>query len=168
MPYYGPGMPWYGRGAGNIQAAEREKARIAADVEANSSPTSSSTESPSSLQTPSSQQTSPYTGRGGAGNYFVPVAKMDHIDVSADASFTSIREGIAGSSKTIGRGGVGNYAAHAAEGEQKEKNAEMRQKDQRQRLQLDIEKGVEEALAMPQRAKLPLSSPKDVRVPAST
>lgn len=90
---------------------------------------------------------------------------MDQIDAAADASFRWMRENVTGPNKTYGRGGMGNHAAKALEDEEMGKKAEAGERKRREELQLEIRKDVEENLLMPEKAKLPLSSPKDARVP---
>ncbi|KAF2484234.1 hypothetical protein BDY17DRAFT_323102 [Neohortaea acidophila] len=175
MPYYGPGMPWYGRGAGNIQAAQQGQARMAEDLEANHQPVRPSLTR--SLTCPTCQKCEDPSheryyfagGRGGAASYTAaPAHHFQQLDSAAEASFKSIRNGTCeATAKTQGRGGLGNYAAGLVEREEDAKRKGRKLDSQRERLRLDVEKGVDDALAMPARAKLPLSSPKDVSAPGA-
>lgn len=146
----------YGRGgAGNINTVSAQNARIAEDLEANQSPSDSfTTASPLEIQQPS------YIGRGGSGNYAdrKESKHWDDLGRAEEATFASMRQQTGQArSPTYGRGGAGNFASGAPAVESKLKASRKNTEDElkRDKLQQDIEREVEERLAMPQKAKLP-------------
>lgn len=178
-------MPSTGRGgAGNIQAISAENARVSADLEANQQSAESDHKGPlPSDYLERDEQQYAHTGRGGAGNYYSPKelsqtgnfsgAGSSHIlgeGTVPPASSSSGRRGSAvgnGSSaqpaqepmRTYGRGGAGNYAYGVSESEERAARKRMEDEQKREQLKADIEKGVKENLAMPQKAKLPGGEP---------
>ncbi|KAK3055531.1 hypothetical protein LTR09_003451 [Extremus antarcticus] len=143
-------MPPYGRGgAGNIQTIEQENAKVAADLEANQS----SAEKYTTEQLPPKREEQQYkrTGRGGAGNMVDSnVSKKDDLVGSGP---TPKPVGATGPAR-YGRGGAGNH--DYSDGIWRSENARKTEKEHasREKLQQAIEKGVEESLAMPQKARL--------------
>jgi hypothetical protein len=147
-------MPPYGRGgAGNIQAIEQENARIAADLEANQSSADNALNERLPAGLPSHKVAQPYThtGRGGAGN-FVDSKDLRQEDISGHRSNADPAGTMAGA--RYGRGGAGNHEFIA--GLKNQEDAKQREGEHitREQLKEEIEKGVKESLAMPQKAKL--------------
>ncbi|KAK5135475.1 hypothetical protein LTR08_005263 [Meristemomyces frigidus] len=168
----------YGRGgAGNIQAVAQETARASADLEANEKPTQSDHVGPPEDNSAREEQQYAHTGRGGAGNYYSPKdltksgnfsdAHRSHIlgdgtlppatSMAADSGSAPPSYNTAQPSgetiRSYGRGGAGNYAFGAGEGDAARKKAQEEQI--KERLQADIERSVEQSLAVPEKAKLP-------------
>ena len=148
-------MPVYGRGgAGNIQVLTQEKDRIATDLEANKTieePTSSS-QLPNTARGSNLQYA--YAGRGGAGNFYSAKDK-NNVQPPAgrdDSSSTRIYPGK--STQPPGRGGAGNYE-FATDGNIDAAAIErVREQRSRERTTQDVEKVVEQQLAVPPKAKL--------------
>lgn len=147
----------HGRGgAGNIDAATQENARVAADLEANQSATEPFAQASSPTDSLKRQEPS-YVGRGGAGNYGSQ-KEVDHwngLEQAENESFAKIRKDSQAQSPTYGRGGAGNYAAGALKGRQNASRKMTEDEQKREKLKADIEQGVKDQLAMPQKAKLP-------------
>jgi len=61
--------------------------------------------------------------------------------------------------KSWGRGGVGNMTFGMADDEVRAAERRMQQEKIKEKLKADVEKGVKESLAMPQKAKLPGGEP---------
>ena len=171
----------YGRGgAGNIEAAALESARKSADPEANRQGAKSDGKNgpPEEVIDVIAREEQQYQhlGRGGAGNFYSPKdlsksgkfsdAHRSHIvgdgtlqPASALAanlgngppSYNAAKPSTE-SVRSYGRGGAGNYSQSAAEIEA----ARVKREEERIkiRLQADIEKAVQESLAMPQKAKV--------------
>lgn len=57
--------------------------------------------------------------------------------------------------RTMGRGGVGNFMFGVSEREEQSMRKRIEEENLAEALKKDIEKGVEEQLAMPAKAKLP-------------
>lgn len=144
-------MPAYGRGgAGNIQAVDQQNDRIVKDLEANESNAKSLTQTLSSDTVKRDESQYAYTGRGGSGNFYsrkdVSQAKTSGLsDVAASEMIKSTR--------TSGRGGVGNYEFSANESAQTALKKDTRDEQVKERLTKDIEKEVNEELAMPPKAR---------------
>jgi hypothetical protein len=144
-------MPSYGRGgAGNIEAVAQEKERITIDSEANkdAKDCASSSQLPNISQGSSQQYAN--TGCGGAGNVYSAneIHDMQSPDGPDDIKSTGR------STQSLGRGGDGNYGC-AADGSREAAALErMREQRSQERITKDIEKDVEQQLAIPQKAKL--------------
>lgn len=147
-------MPYYGRGgAGNIQAAAQEQARLASDTEAQLADTEQAlSASASSVQDEQAYQRS---GRGGAGNYFTASddAKLPASQADIEAASRPMSPG-KGPPK-YGRGGAGNI--NYASGEKADQDAVV--KDEEQKLQERVSKAaesfVEQEIQVPEKARLP-------------
>lgn len=162
-------MAPHGRGgAGNIQ---RENEKISNDLEANQSAADNATNSyvPPDIAEKSEAQYA-HTGRGGAGNYYSPQdlsqtgsfsgAQTSHIlgdgtpapsDNTRPAAAPAATGGL--TSKT-GRGGAGNYDFGINEAERKAARQHEEADRRQQQLKEDVEKGVQDNLAFPSKAKL--------------
>ena len=145
-------MPPYGRGGvGNIQAVTQEKERAATDLEANerTEESTSSSQLPNHSQGSSQQYAS--AGRGGAGNFYF--ANNNNNDMQPE-------DGPGGSkstdqsTRTPGRGGAGNYEFAAYGSREAAAFERAREQRSQERIAQDVEKDVEQRLAIPQRAKL--------------
>lgn len=147
-------------GAGNFDIASQETARAAADLEANQSPTDSFSQTSSPVDLVQRQAPS-YVGRGGAGNYgsTEDPDNWDTLDRTTSEPLANNRKETPAQSPTQGRGGAGNYAVGNA-AYQLYLSRRMTEDDQkREKLKADIEQGVNEQLAVPQKAKLPGTNP---------
>ena len=147
-------------GAGNIDTAAKENARIAEDLEASQSAADSFAQTSSPTDYLKRQEPS-YVGRGGAGNYG-GVKEADHwadLGRAEEETFAKIRRDSQPQSPTYGRGGAGNYAAGTAEGRQNIARKRTEDEIKSAKLKEEVEKGVQEQLAMPQKAKLPGGNP---------
>jgi hypothetical protein len=154
-------MPPYGRGgAGNIQALEQEKARIAADLEANQLSADIHTKGlqPSDSLQHEEQRPYAHTGRGGMGNLVDAQDLKQRIEPTNTAPVSSRTAGVSATA-TYGRGGAGNR--NFSEGLREGEAAKQREGEHlnREKLREDIERGVKESLAMPQKAKVAGSEP---------
>lgn len=158
-------------GAGNILALQQQHEKIVDDVEANR-PRQTAGDQEEVEVPDSSREVQPYayTGRGGAGNYYVPKdlketgqfhnAHRSHIlgDGTAAPDSVTPKEGSGAAAQPYrwqGRGGAGNYDWTAAENEERARLKKL--EDDRlkeEKLRIDIEKGVSDALAVPERAKI--------------
>lgn len=147
-------MPYYGRGgAGNIQAAAQEQARLASDTEAQLA----DTEQPLSASASSVQDEQAYqrSGRGGAGNYFAASddAKLpaSQADIEAASRPTSPGKG----PPKYGRGGAGNI--NYASGEKADQDAVAKNEEQKlqERVSKAAESFVEQEIQVPEKARLP-------------
>ena len=151
-------MPSYGRGgSGNFQAVEKENAKVAADLEANQAAADTYSRNPLQsdyLKREPAQYA--YTGRGGAGNLYSP-QELKESRATPGGEPTSWSETT--STRTHGRGGAGNYEYGLGESEQRAAQKKAEEEQSREKLKQDIEKGVMENLAMPQKAKLPGAEP---------
>nr|POE88327.1 hypothetical protein CFP56_11556 [Quercus suber] len=161
----------YGRGgAGNIQAVAEQIAASKADLEANNLPAINSYPSATAHAARDEAQYA-HSGRGGAGNYYSPKdlaargefagAGSSHIlgdGTPAPAASTAAKQ-VPSAVKASGRGGAGNFLFGI--GESEAQAAAKREEDERRAsaLKEDIAKVVEEALPMPEKAKLPASEP---------
>jgi len=180
-------MPYYGRGgAGNIEAVQKENERINSDVEASQSAAERATSDfvpPADIKREEQQYA--HSGRGGMGNWFSPAelnqsgkfsdAHRSHIPgdgtlspdgnaktgEGAPPSYNAIGASVSATEgvKKYGRGGAGNYDFGINEAEQKAARRIKTEDEKKARLEEDIEKGVQETLAMPQKAKLPGAEP---------
>lgn len=149
----------YGRGgAGNLDAVAQENARIAEDLEASRSDAGALTESPTVYV---QRQEPSYVGRGGSGNYgsLKESGNWDGLDQATEVPFSNIRKDSQPQSPTYGRGGAGNYTAGSVEGKQKASRRKTEDEQKREKLKEEVEKGVHEQLAIPQKAKLPAGNP---------
>ncbi|CAK4032613.1 Hypothetical predicted protein [Lecanosticta acicola] len=152
-------------GAGNILAIQQENARISADLEANQS-AADSYNAPAPMR---SEQQYAHSGRGGAGNYYSPkqlseTGQYRDTNIGEVADLSGRRGATASeatsTTRTYGRGGVGNYAYDASENQEKALRNKMQEDEEKQqKLKADIEAGVKETLAMPEKAKLPGGHP---------
>ena len=170
-------MPYGRGGAGNIYAVEQETARVQADLEANNSSSNIKDGQPTD-QTRQGEQQYAHSGRGGAGNYYSPQtltetgsfnnATRSHIlgdgtqapaatanspDINASSNNTG-EQSSSGLSRKVGRGGAGNYAFGVSESEEKAALKRLDEEQRRQQVQADVEKGVEEMLAPPPKARV--------------
>ncbi|KAK4635210.1 hypothetical protein CLAFUW4_01398 [Fulvia fulva] len=162
-------MPYAGRGgAGNIQAVEQEKNRIAADLEAGQAAAESISQPPP----PREEKQYAHSGRGGAGNYYNP-KELSNTGVYKDSGFSQ-RVGNEVNTlgheplphdgeqvKKVGRGGAGNYAAFdASEGQTRalEKRLEA-DREMREMVKKDVEERVKSTLAEPPKAKIARGEP---------
>ncbi|KAK4548662.1 hypothetical protein LTR36_009573 [Oleoguttula mirabilis] len=168
----------YGRGgAGNIQAIEQDSARVAADLEANQQ--DGSTGVPAAANVERQEQQYAHKGRGGVGNWYSPKelkekghfndAHRSHIlgdGTQPPANSADVGTGNAPPSynaaqpstetiKTYGRGGAGNYSFGVSESEERAARKRMQQEETKEKLKAEIEKNVQQSLAMPAKAKLP-------------
>lgn len=166
----------YGRGgAGNFQAVVQEKARIAKDVEANQHAVESNTEGLPAVNTDCQEQQYAHTGRGGIGNWYSPKelkekghfsdahrshilgdgtqAPADSTDSGAPPSYNTAAPSVE-TTRTYGRGGAGNFSFGVSEGEERMARKRMQQEETKEKLKADIEKDVQDSLAMPEKAKI--------------
>ena len=165
-------MAPYGRGgAGNYEAAiQRDNEKISNDLEANQSAADNATNSyaPPDIAEKSEAQYA-HTGRGGAGNYYSPQdlsqtgsfvgAQTSHIlGDGTPAPSDNSRPAAAPPPKT-GRGGAGNFDFGTNEAERKAARQHEEADRRQQQLKQDVEKGVQEKLAFPSKAKLPGGEP---------
>jgi hypothetical protein len=169
-------MAPYGRGgAGNYEAAiQRDNEKISNDLEANQSAADNATNSyaPPDIAEKSEAQYA-HTGRGGAGNYYSPQdlsqtgsfvgAQTSHIlgdgtPAPSDNSRPAAAPAAAPPPKT-GRGGAGNFDFGINEAERKAARQHEDADRRQQQLKQDVEKGVQEKLAFPSKAKLPGGEP---------
>lgn len=151
-------MPAYGRGgAGNIQAIEQEKVRIAADIEANHGPTGFHTNESIPLEyTRHEGQTYAHMGRGGMGNYYSPKEsnRSGEVKDSRTLKDRGVVEDSNQAAKTYGRGGAGNYAVSLSINEERAARERQAEERTREKLRQDVENGVQQHLALPPKAKL--------------
>ncbi|KAK6434556.1 hypothetical protein LTR95_009255 [Oleoguttula sp. CCFEE 5521] len=146
-------------GAGNIQAVQQEKDRIADDLESGSK--TAAKERSNVVEGKQSDQQYAHSGRGGAGNYY------SHKELSESGNFSTGEAAVRASGSTAstqpvrkyGRGGAGNYEFSSTVFVQAKAQDKAVEADRRARLQDDIEKGVSEQLAFPSKAKLPGTEP---------
>lgn len=146
-------MPSYGRGgAGNIKAVTQQKERIAADVEANASVEDSGIGG--DLTRISQGATGQYvkSGRGGAGNFYDPAEVPTEVETSTQLAVGKPAE--QHTARTAGRGGAGNYESAANSGKQSAAAEEAKETLFRERIAADVEKVINQELAIPQNAKL--------------
>lgn len=124
-----------------------------------------------------------HSGRGGAGNYYSPKelsetgrfsdAHRSHIpgdgtqppasSVGAAASseppsYSTASTG-SGATKSWGRGGAGNMSYGMMEDEERAARRKLQEDEAKEKLKAEVERGVGETLAMPQKAKLPAAEP---------
>jgi hypothetical protein len=165
-----PTMAPYGRGgAGNYEAI-----KINSDLEASQSAADNATNSyaPPDIAEKSEAQYA-HTGRGGAGNYYSPQdlsqtgnfvgAQTSHIlgdgtPAPSDNTRPAAAPAVAPPPKT-GRGGAGNFDFGINEAERKAARQHEGADRRQQQLKQDVEKGVQENLAFPSKAKLPGGEP---------
>lgn len=140
-------MPYGRGGAGNIYAAEQAKARITADLEANHAATDSYKEPLPADYLRHEQQQYAHTGRGGSGNYYSPK------ELTRTGQFSDTHKSQSNESSRIGRGGAGNYTFAVSDSEEQARRR-MEEEGKCQKLQRDVEKGVNQSLTMPPKAKL--------------
>jgi hypothetical protein len=168
-------MAPYGRGgAGNYDALQRDNEKINSDLEASQSAADNATNSyaPPDIAEKSEAQYA-HTGRGGAGNYYSPQdlsqtgnfvgAQTSHIlgdgtPVPSDNTRPAAAPAAAPPPKT-GRGGAGNFDFGINEAERKAARQHEEADRRQQQLKQDVEKGVQENLAFPSKAKLPGGEP---------
>ena len=145
-------MPAYGRGgAGNIQAVNQETAKVSADVEANGPAVNSS----GSVADYQRRQESQYVhaGRGGAGNY-TSTKELNEVQRAESGTMPASQ-----TSRTPGRGGAGNYEFGAQLNNDGGARELENEEQAGEKLKQDIEKGVDEQLAAPPKARLPGGQP---------
>lgn len=158
-------MPYAGRGgAGNIQAVDEASKRIAEDIEANHGAVKSYT---LPAQSQDDQQYA-RVGRGGAGNFYSSQELSDAEKAGLGDGINSLGSGAVEASKTapaeptrtFGRGGAGNFSFDSGENQDRASLKKL-EEDEQKKLQLNeqVEKGVEQTLAMPPKAKLPRAEP---------
>ena len=141
------------------------------------------------LGTPSSERQYAHSGRGGAGNFYSPkeLSQSGHFNdagrsnilgqgtmapselpgqrgegesMIAGRQISSSAPSTAGeSTRTYGRGGAGNYAFGISESEERTAKSRLEDDEKQSRLKQDIENGVKEQIAFPQKAKLPGGEP---------
>ena len=156
-------MPSYGRGgAGNIQALATQQKELPkgqpkspSDLEANRSPSLddalASQIIADSRRAQSEQQGQQYahTGRGGMGNFAESkeLSKVPSVADDALRGLDSVNNALFG---TYGRGGAGNREYREGQEARKENVARAR----RESLRAEVERDVEEGLAMPAKAKV--------------
>ncbi len=171
-------MPYGRGGAGNIEAHEHDKVRVAADLEANHQAPKSSPETHVPLT--DDERKYAHSGRGGSGNYYSPQelsqtgsfsdAHRSHVLgdgtlAPADATSMGNTDGAETSSyiaaqasvrptRTVGRGGAGNFDFGAGVSEEKAARERMDEEQKRKRVQVEVEEKVRHALAEPARAML--------------
>ena len=154
-------MPPYGRGgAGNINAVEQAKAKIAADLEANgqSALTADSFDRQGEgLVRSEREEEEPvykHSGRGGAGNYYSPTEFGGEGAVASKSSAQGTSSAApVSNTRTPGRGGAGNYAFGVSEDES-DARKRMEEKRKGEKLREDVERGVNERLALPRKARV--------------
>ena len=149
-------------GAGNIGAIEQQNARVAEDLEASQGNAEAYLQPTSPTESVKLREPS-YLGRGGSGNYGSH-EDLDHwekLNKAEGETFASLRKGGKPQSPTYGRGGAGNYASGAPAIESRHKTSHKMTEDEqkREKLKADVEKGVKDQLAMPQKARLPGGEP---------
>lgn len=174
-------MPGRG-GFGNIASVAEANERSSADLEANQQSAESAAQ-PSAFTDSIAQQEQQYahSGRGGAGNYYSPkelnakgqfsdahrshiigdgtLAPSDSTNTSAPPSYNAVEKARNEPTRTYGRGGAGNYSFGVSESEERAARKRIDEEQKRERLREEIERGVEEGLAVPQQAKLPAGEP---------
>lgn len=64
--------------------------------------------------------------------------------------------------RTTGRGGMGNFMFGVSDSEQQAARKKVEDEKKAEALKKDIEKGVEDRLATPEKAKLPAQEPFDI------
>jgi len=172
-------MPYGRGGAGNIAASTpgpsnpitAYNANASSDLELQQSAADSSTNpaitSGASVIDPGhdfdTKENSAYAhmGRGGAGNYYSPKELLSNGKFEGAGNSHVVGDGTPIAEKTNevkgpayrGRGGAGNYAGPP------EERSEKDVVDEKERLKKDIERGVEEGLARPEKARLPGGEP---------
>jgi hypothetical protein len=168
-------MAPYGRGgAGNYEAIQRDNEKINGDLEASQSAADNAANSyvPPDIADKSEAQYA-HTGRGGAGNYYSPQdlsqtgnfvgAQTSHIlgDGTPAPSDNTTRPAAAPAAAPpkTGRGGAGNFDFGINEAERKAARQYEEADRRQQRLKEDVEKGVQDNLAFPSKAKLPGGEP---------
>ncbi|KAK0857775.1 hypothetical protein LTS02_010095 [Friedmanniomyces endolithicus] len=151
-------MPYGRGGAGNIEAHEHDKVRVAADLEANHQAPKSSPETHVPLT--DDERKYAHSGRGGSGNYYSPQelsqtgsfsdAHRSHVLgdgtlAPADATSMGNTDGAETSSyiaaqasvrptRTVGRGGAGNFDFGAGVSEEKAARERMDEEQKRKRV----------------------------------
>lgn len=161
-------MPYAGRGgAGNIQAVEEANKRIAEDIEANHP----GAETLNTQPAPTSDEQYARVGRGGAGNFYNPQDDSDTNRIGLGDGINSLGSGPIETSrktavsnpeptKNFGRGGAGNFLFDSSENQDRALRRQLEEDEQKkQEVKEQVEKGVEETLAMPPKAKLPREMP---------
>lgn len=163
-------MPYAGRGgAGNIQAVEEANKRGVEDLEANHQATETFTSQPA----PTSDEQYARVGRGGAGNFYNRqdandtdrVGFGDGINSLGSGPIltsrkTTVSEPEPGPTRNFGRGGAGNFSFDSSENQDRALRMRLEEDEQKkQQVKEQVEKGVEETLAMPPKAKLPREMP---------
>ncbi|KAK5125355.1 hypothetical protein LTR85_000464 [Meristemomyces frigidus] len=166
-------MPYGRGGAGNFQAIEQESARVAADVEANQPAADSNSTDAAAVERQEQQYA--HMGRGGVGNWYSPkelkekghfsdahrshilgdgtLPPADSTDSGAPPSYNTAQPSTE-TTRTYGRGGAGNYSFGVSESEERAARKRMRQEETKEKLKADIERNVQESLAMPEKAKI--------------
>nr|OQO17749.1 hypothetical protein B0A51_13791 [Rachicladosporium sp. CCFEE 5018] len=141
-------------GAGNIQAVQQEKDRIANDLESGSKTVAK--ERPTVAEVKHNDQQYAHSGRGGAGNYYSPKELSESGKFSTGDAASTASGSIASTQlvRKYGRGGAGNYEFSGTGPAQAKAQDEVAEADRRRRLQDAIEKGVSEQLTFPSKAKL--------------
>jgi len=172
-------MPYGRGGAGNIAASTpgpsnpitAYNASTSSDLESQQSAASNSTNpaasSDSKIIDPGhdfdTKENSAFAhmGRGGAGNYYSPKELLSsgkfegagNSHVVGDGTPVAEKAGDVKGPAYRGRGGAGNYAVAGGE------RGEQDMQDEKEKLKSDIEKGVEDQLARPEKARLPGGEP---------
>lgn len=165
-------MPYAGRGgAGNIQAVDEANKRIAEDLEANQQ--SAESESHTPQPPPSQEEQYARVGRGGAGNFYDPQLLSEADKVNLGDGYNSLGSGgttgptidaskapFSEPTRTFGRGGAGNYSFDASENQDRALRKKLAEDEEKKKvLKEQVERGVQETLAMPAQAKLPVEKP---------
>ncbi|CAD0083860.1 unnamed protein product [Aureobasidium vineae] len=163
-------MPAFGRGgAGNIEALNATKTtnatneKISADLERNQQ---NAEEYAGTAHPALHNQEYAHTGRGGAGNYYSPRelnatgkfegANTSHVlgdgtpapktETNKDKETTGVRHG---------RGGMGNFFGGDEDSGKKQEEEARKQEE----LKQQIERGVDDVLSRPEKARLPGGEP---------
>lgn len=152
-------------GAGNILALQQQTERIAQDVEANRKPVVLDEPGTVSGAAREEQQYA-YTGRGGAGNYYVPkeLEQTGHFSnahrshILGDGTLApggNDKDAKVTPARWQGRGGAGNFAWDVVQDEERAAQKKLEaDREKEAKLKAEVERGVEASIAMPEKAKL--------------
>lgn len=146
-------MPYGRGGAGNIQATEQERDRIAEDLEANEAAALTDGSVPLQSELPErDQQQYARTGRGGAGNFHDPSEVKDEEPSEGLGGKPAPKD--PGVTRTAGRGGAGNYLFASTENERQAAAEKAQEEREQEQLSEIIVKVVDDKLEVPQPAKV--------------
>ncbi|KAH4897295.1 hypothetical protein HBI80_198170 [Parastagonospora nodorum] len=162
-------MPYGRGGAGNILQAKEDSKKIVEDIEANRAPTSTS-QSAQAIAQATAQQACDYAhmGRGGTGNWYQPTELQKEGTFTQPSDSTAIPTSSKPQVSTpwhpesqelpvarSGRGGAGNFVWKSEEQVRREREGrEMDEIKKKEKVSLEVERGVEAVLARPGQARL--------------